>query len=75
METSVQRAVQEALTNVRRHAPGAVTVAVRAALRAGQLAVEVRNDGPVDRAAAPPAAAAASAWSACGSAPRRSAAR
>ncbi|MCE4945661.1 histidine kinase [Streptomyces albulus] len=53
VETSVQRAVQEALTNVRRHAPGAVTVAVRAALRAGQLAVEVRNDGPVDRAATP----------------------
>ncbi|MFE3652293.1 sensor histidine kinase [Streptomyces sp. NPDC059122] len=53
VETSVQRAVQEALTNVRRHASGASTVAVRAALRTGQLAVEVSNGPSAEHAAAP----------------------
>ncbi|MBB5935637.1 sensor histidine kinase [Streptomyces zagrosensis] len=79
VETSVHRVVQESLTNVRRHAPGApkVTVTVRAdpspqqppAERLEELAgpgrssigdrerkmtVEVRNEPPTERAAAPP---------------------
>ncbi|SHN09764.1 sensor histidine kinase [Streptomyces yunnanensis] len=53
VETSVQRAVQEALTNVRRHAPAAATVTVRAALRGGQLTVEVHNGPAAERTAAP----------------------
>ncbi|MFB7631519.1 sensor histidine kinase [Streptomyces sp. NPDC056149] len=59
IETSVQRVVQEALTNVRRHAPGATTVALRAALRGpqprSQLTVEVRNGPSGERGAAAPA--------------------
>ncbi|MFK0290157.1 sensor histidine kinase [Streptomyces sp. NPDC090442] len=57
VETSVQRAVQEALTNVRRHAPGATTVAIRAALPSpqSQLTVEVRNGPSGERGATAPA--------------------
>ncbi|NUP17425.1 MAG: two-component sensor histidine kinase [Streptomyces sp.] len=56
VETSVHRVVQEALTNVRRHAPGA-DVAVRLGLdrRAGAdlLLVEVRNTAPTARSTVP----------------------
>ncbi|MEV3971317.1 histidine kinase [Streptomyces sp. NPDC050698] len=46
VETSVHRVVQEALTNVRRHAPGAV-VAVRVDVDGPRLRVEVHNTAPV----------------------------
>jgi signal transduction histidine kinase len=39
------RVVQEALTNVRRHAPEAATVEVDVRIREGALLVSVRNDG------------------------------
>jgi signal transduction histidine kinase len=39
------RVVQEALTNVRRHAPGAATVEVDVRIREEALLVSVRNDG------------------------------
>ncbi|MER5226877.1 sensor histidine kinase [Streptomyces flaveus] len=52
VETSVQRVVQEALTNVRRHAPGA-TVAVRVDAEDDRLRVEVRNSAPRERSAVP----------------------
>lgn len=56
VETSVHRVVQEALTNVRRHAFGA-DVAVRLGLERGtygrQLRVEVRNTAPTVRSTAP----------------------
>ncbi|MER6710112.1 MULTISPECIES: histidine kinase [unclassified Streptomyces] len=56
VETSVHRVVQEALTNVRRHAPGA-DVAVRLDLHQQgdrhRLRVEVRNTTPTARATAP----------------------
>ncbi|QJY46215.1 sensor histidine kinase [Pseudonocardia broussonetiae] len=39
------RVVQEALTNVRRHAPGAAAVEVDVRLREEELLVSVRNDG------------------------------
>jgi len=39
------RVVQEALTNVRRHAPAATSVEVEVRLRAEELVVGVRNDG------------------------------
>lgn len=39
------RVVQEALTNVRRHAPGATRVEVDVRIRDGALLVTVRNDG------------------------------
>ncbi|GGL18337.1 sensor histidine kinase [Streptomyces flaveus] len=52
VETSVQRVVQEALTNVRRHAPGA-TVAVRVEAEDDRLLVEVRNSAPRERSAVP----------------------
>ncbi|GEC03543.1 hypothetical protein SSP24_11980 [Streptomyces spinoverrucosus] len=53
VETSVHRVVQEALTNVRRHAPG-TDAAVRLELDApGQLRVEVRNTAPAVRATVP----------------------
>lgn len=39
------RVVQEALTNVRRHAPGAATVEVELHMRDEHLQVTVRNDG------------------------------
>jgi signal transduction histidine kinase len=55
VETSVQRLVQESLTNVRRHAPGAL-VAVRVGVEDGLLGVEVRNTPPAASPAARPAA-------------------
>ncbi|MEU7577323.1 histidine kinase [Streptomyces sp. NPDC041068] len=45
VETAVHRVVQEALTNVTRHAPGATDIRVRIATEAGELVVEVVN-GP-----------------------------
>lgn len=45
VETSVHRVVQEALTNVRRHAPGAA-VAVRIDVDGPRLRVEVHNTAP-----------------------------
>ncbi|WEH13265.1 histidine kinase [Streptomyces sp. VNUA24] len=45
VETSVHRVVQEALTNVRRHAPGAA-VAVRIDTDGHRLRVEVHNTAP-----------------------------
>ncbi|WP_079143953.1 sensor histidine kinase [Streptomyces luteocolor] len=45
VETSVHRVVQEALTNVTRHAPGAADVRVRIAAEGRELVVEVTN-GP-----------------------------
>ncbi|GGO82463.1 sensor histidine kinase [Wenjunlia tyrosinilytica] len=44
--TSAHRVVQEALTNVRRHAPSAASVLVRIGLVAGCLEVTVCNDAP-----------------------------
>ncbi|MFE7902323.1 sensor histidine kinase [Streptomyces sp. NPDC057424] len=52
VETSVHRVVQEALTNVRRHAPGAV-VAVRVDVDGHRLRVEAYNTAPAARHAAP----------------------
>ncbi|WP_410566794.1 sensor histidine kinase [Amycolatopsis sp. cmx-4-61] len=43
--TTVHRVVTEALTNVRRHAPGATDVAVSVRVEADELVLEVRNDG------------------------------
>lgn len=48
VETSVHRVVQEALTNVRRHAHGAV-VAVRVDMDGPRLRVEVHNTAPAAR--------------------------
>lgn len=48
VETSVHRVVQEALTNVRRHAPGAA-VAVRIDVDGPRLRVEVANTAPAAR--------------------------
>ncbi|MFE0174586.1 sensor histidine kinase [Streptomyces sp. NPDC059002] len=45
VETSVHRVVQEALTNVTRHAPGATDVRVHLSTHGGQLLVDVSN-GP-----------------------------
>ncbi|WP_256362054.1 ATP-binding protein [Streptomyces sp. TRM70350] len=53
VETTVHRVVQEALTNVRRHAHGA-DVAVRLEFDPrGHLRVETRNTAPTVRATAP----------------------
>ncbi|CAM5695903.1 histidine kinase OS=Streptomyces griseorubiginosus OX=67304 GN=AQJ54_41025 PE=4 SV=1 [Streptomyces griseorubiginosus] len=53
VETSVHRVVQEALTNVRRHAHGA-DVVVRLELDSqGRLRVEARNSAPQTRATGP----------------------
>ncbi|MFJ6750848.1 sensor histidine kinase [Streptomyces sp. NPDC091266] len=49
VEQTVFRVVQEALTNVHKHAPGA-RARVRLAHRAGEIAVQVEN-GPSDRGA------------------------
>ncbi|MEU5306785.1 sensor histidine kinase [Streptomyces noursei] len=49
VERAVYRVVQEALTNVHKHAPGA-RARVRLALRAGEVAVQVEN-GPSERGA------------------------
>ncbi|MFJ3509321.1 sensor histidine kinase [Streptomyces luteogriseus] len=52
VETSVHRVVQEALTNVRRHAPGAA-VAVRVDVDGSRLRVEVHNTAPAAPHAVP----------------------
>ncbi|MFJ8470103.1 sensor histidine kinase [Streptomyces swartbergensis] len=52
VETSVHRVVQEALTNVRRHASGAA-VAVRVDVDGPRLRVEVHNTAPAARHAVP----------------------
>ncbi|MFF9555468.1 sensor histidine kinase [Streptomyces albus] len=52
VETSVHRVVQEALTNVRRHAHGA-DVVVRLGLDGDRLGVEVRNTAPGARTTVP----------------------
>ncbi|MFJ9803042.1 sensor histidine kinase [Streptomyces wuyuanensis] len=53
VERAAYRTVQEALTNVRKHAPGApVTVTVRPTPRGDALLVEIRN-GPVPDAVRP----------------------
>ncbi|MFF5517727.1 sensor histidine kinase [Streptomyces coeruleorubidus] len=52
VETSVHRVVQEALTNVRRHAFGAA-VAVRVDVDGPRLRVEVHNTAPAARHAVP----------------------
>ncbi|MEV7120240.1 sensor histidine kinase [Kitasatospora griseola] len=53
VERAAYRTVQEGLTNIRKHAPGA-RVTVRVAARGGKLHVEVRNGPPADRTAAAP---------------------
>ncbi|MEV0195091.1 histidine kinase [Nonomuraea sp. NPDC050691] len=45
VSATAYRVVAEALTNVRRHAPGAARVEISAATRAGALQVTVENDG------------------------------
>ncbi len=52
-EISVHRVVQESLTNVRRHAPGAALVTVGVDVSNAQLAVEVCNSAPAERGAVP----------------------
>ncbi|MFD3648859.1 sensor histidine kinase [Streptomyces cyaneofuscatus] len=52
VERAAYRTVQEALTNVRKHAPGAAAE-VRVGADGGRLRVEVRNAAP-DRSAVPP---------------------
>jgi signal transduction histidine kinase len=47
VEQTAFRVVQEALTNVHKHAPGART-SVRLAHREGEVAVQVENERPVD---------------------------
>jgi signal transduction histidine kinase len=55
LELSVYRVMQEALTNVVKHAPGARAVA-ELTVRAGKVRLDVRNDGGPGRGpAAPPA--------------------
>jgi signal transduction histidine kinase len=51
--TTVYRVVQEALTNVGLHAPGAATVTVTVTVGHSGVTVEVTDDAPAARAAAP----------------------
>lgn len=67
------RVVQEALTNVYRHAPGA-RVTVRLAATDGALVVDVEDDGAAS-SSFPGRPGAGSAWPACGSASPSSVAR
>ena len=54
LATTVHRVVLEALTNVRRHAPGATEISVTARAEADDLVLEVRNDGvPASPVSAP----------------------
>ncbi|MFH8982651.1 sensor histidine kinase [Streptomyces varsoviensis] len=53
VETSVQRVVREALTNVRRHAPAAPSADVRIDADAERLTVQVRNAPSPERRFAP----------------------
>ncbi|MFD8597020.1 sensor histidine kinase [Kitasatospora sp. NPDC059646] len=52
VERAAYRTVQEGLTNISKHAPGA-EVTVRVAARGGKLHVEVRNGPPTGRPATP----------------------
>ena len=52
VEQTAYRVVQEALTNVHKHAAGAVT-RVRLARREAEVAVQVENEAPAEGAAAP----------------------
>nr|BFF04039.1 hypothetical protein GCM10020241_57140 [Streptoalloteichus tenebrarius] len=54
LATAAYRTVQEALTNVRKHAPGA-TASVLLDVREDHLTVEVRNGNPSTTAPPPPA--------------------
>ena len=77
VDLSAYRIVQEALSNAMRHAPGS-HVRLHLAYRPDGLALEIRNDAVPRRAvpsrswwpAGPGPPGAATAWSACGSAPR-----
>ena len=71
VELAAYRIVQEALTNARRHAPGAA-VDVELHYNAAALRLRVRDNGPGPRLA--PGIAPATGCSACGNGPRRSAA-
>ncbi|WP_157391983.1 sensor histidine kinase [Nocardia terrae] len=53
VEVSVHRVVQESLTNVRRHAPGAALVTVGIDVANALLAVEVCNSAPAQRVTVP----------------------
>jgi signal transduction histidine kinase len=53
LELTVYRVVQEALTNVVRHAPGA-SATVEVAVSAGKIRLEVSNGGPSGRSAGVP---------------------
>jgi signal transduction histidine kinase len=68
--STVYRIVQEALTNIARHAPGARSVTVTITHGPGQVGIEVTDDAP---AAGPGTAARATAtgWPGCASASRR----
>jgi signal transduction histidine kinase len=46
VSTTVYRVVQESLTNITRHAPGAHSVAVTVTCDARQVSIEVTDDGP-----------------------------
>ena len=54
LELSVYRVMQEALTNVVKHAPGARAVA-ELTVSAGKVRLDVRDDGGPDGGEAPPA--------------------
>ena len=74
VDLSAYRIVQEALSNAMRHAPGS-HVQLHLAYRPDGLALEVRNDAALPSrswcpAGTAPLPGAATAWSACGSAPR-----
>ncbi|MEV8067619.1 histidine kinase [Streptomyces sp. NPDC085995] len=53
IEQTAYRVVQEALTNVHKHAAGAKTY-VRLAHRASEIAMQVENEPPPEQASAPP---------------------
>ena len=53
VSTTVYRVVQESLTNITRHAPGARSVAVTVTCDPGQVSVEITDDGPAASARHP----------------------
>jgi signal transduction histidine kinase len=54
VDRAVYRIVQEALTNVRRHAPAGAAAQVTVEYRDGDLRLSIRNDGPAPAADAGP---------------------